>query len=124
MRLQDQPFRLLVVLLEHAGQVVTREELQRRIWPGNTFVDFDSSLRVAVRKLRDALGDDADQPMFIETIPKRGYRFLAQASPAAERRRGSVAVFIAAILAAAAGIAAFAEWDAVRRPPSATRTRW
>jgi len=129
-RVQDQPFRLLVVLLEHAGQVVTREELQHRIWPGNTFVDFDSSLRVAVRKLRDALGDDAERPMFIETIPKRGYRFLAQVSPptsrllvaapplpAADRRRGSAAMFIAAILAAAAGIAAFAEWG--RRPASA-----
>lgn len=75
-RLQDQPFRLLVVLLEHAGQVVTREEIQRRIWPENTFVDFDSSVRVALRKLRDALGDDADKPVYVETIPKRGYRFL------------------------------------------------
>jgi eukaryotic-like serine/threonine-protein kinase len=75
-RLQDQPFRLLVILLESAGQVVTREELRNRIWPHNTYVDFDSSLRVAVRKLREALGDDADSPAYVETIPKRGYRFL------------------------------------------------
>ena len=75
-RLQEQPFRLLVVLLENAGQVVTREELKNRIWEGTTFVDFDSSLRVAVRKLRDALGDEAENPHYVETIPKRGYRFL------------------------------------------------
>jgi DNA-binding winged helix-turn-helix (wHTH) protein/tetratricopeptide (TPR) repeat protein len=75
-RLQDQPFRLLVILLENAGQVVTREELRNRVWPDNTYVDFDSSLRVAVRKLREALGDDADKPVYVETIPKRGYRFL------------------------------------------------
>lgn len=75
-RLQDQPFRLLAILVERPGQVVTREELRNRIWPENTYVDFDSSLRVAVRKLREALGDDADSPVYIETIPKRGYRFL------------------------------------------------
>ena len=74
-RLQDQPFRLLVILLESAGQVVTREELQR-IWPHNTYVDFDSSLRVAVRKLREALGDDADSPAYVETDRKRGIGFF------------------------------------------------
>src|ERR1700740_1748063 len=78
-RLQDQPFRLLVILLENHGQVLTREEIRNRIWQENPYVDFDSSLRVAVRKLREALGDDADSPTYIETIPKRGYRFLAPA---------------------------------------------
>jgi eukaryotic-like serine/threonine-protein kinase len=78
-KLQEQPFRLLVVLLENAGHVVTREQIQNHIWQGNTFVDFDSSLRVAVRKLREALGDDAENPRYIETIPKRGYRFIAPA---------------------------------------------
>lgn len=78
-KLQEQPFRLLVILLENAGQVVTREQIQSRIWQGNTFVDFDGSLRVAMRKLREALGDDAENPRYIETIPKRGYRFLAPA---------------------------------------------
>lgn len=82
-RLQDQPFRLLVILVENAGQVVTREELQKQIWQSDTFVDFDSSLRVAVRKLREALGDDAESPRYIETIPKRGYRFLGPAIPLA-----------------------------------------
>jgi DNA-binding winged helix-turn-helix (wHTH) protein/tetratricopeptide (TPR) repeat protein len=78
--LQEQPFRLLVVLLESSGEVVTRAEIQSRIWEENTFVDFDSSLRVAVGKLRTALGDDAANPRYIETIPKRGYRFLGPAT--------------------------------------------
>jgi len=80
-KLQQQPFRLLVFLLENAGRVVTGEEIQRRIWQCNTFVDFDSSLRVAVRKMREALGDDAENPRYIETIPRRGYRFLVLAVP-------------------------------------------
>jgi len=75
-KLQEQPFRLLVVLLENAGEVVTRDDLRHRIWRDDTFVDFDSSLRVAVGKLREALGDDAESPRYVETIPKRGYRFL------------------------------------------------
>ena len=79
-RLQEQPFRLLVILLENAGDLVPRTEIQSRIWEGNTFVDFDSSLMVAVGKLRDALGDDAENPRYIETIPKRGYRFLGAAA--------------------------------------------
>jgi DNA-binding winged helix-turn-helix (wHTH) protein len=75
-RLQELPHRLLVALLENAGEVISREELRSRLWPDDTFVDFDSSLRVAVGKLREALGDNADDPRYIETIPKRGYRFL------------------------------------------------
>ena len=74
--MQEQPYRLLLVLLETPGEVVSREELRSRLWPGDTFVDFDGSLRVAVRKLREALDDNADNPRYIETIPKRGYRFL------------------------------------------------
>ncbi len=75
-RLQELPHRLLVALLEHPGEVVSREELRSRLWPGDTFVDFDSSLRVAVGKLREALDDNAEDPRYIETVPKRGYRFL------------------------------------------------
>jgi DNA-binding winged helix-turn-helix (wHTH) protein/tetratricopeptide (TPR) repeat protein len=75
-KLQEQPCRLLVALLENPGEVITREELRSRLWPEDTFVDFDGSLRVAVRKLREALDDNADDPRYIETIPKRGYRFL------------------------------------------------
>jgi eukaryotic-like serine/threonine-protein kinase len=76
-KLQEQPFRLLIVLLENAGDVVSREELRHRIWRDDIFVDFDGSLRVAVGKLREALGDNAENPRYVETIPKRGYRFLA-----------------------------------------------
>ena len=75
-KLQELPHRLLVALLENAGELVSREELRSRLWPDDTFVDFDSSLRVAVGKLREALDDNADDPRYIETIPKRGYRFL------------------------------------------------
>ncbi len=75
-KLQEQPCRLLVVLLENSGEVISREELRNRLWPQDTFVDFDGSLRVAVGKLREALDDHADDPRYIETIPKRGYRFL------------------------------------------------
>jgi DNA-binding winged helix-turn-helix (wHTH) protein/TolB-like protein len=75
-RLQEQPFRLLTVLLESAGEVVTREELRGRLWPADTFVDFDHRLAAAVSKLRDALADSAENPRFIETIGRRGYRFM------------------------------------------------
>jgi DNA-binding winged helix-turn-helix (wHTH) protein/Tol biopolymer transport system component len=76
-KLQDQPFQVLAMLLERPGEVVSREELQRRLWPADTFVDFDHSLNAAVKRLRDALGDSADNPRFVETLAKRGYRFLA-----------------------------------------------
>src|SRR5262249_44773816 len=79
-RLQDQPFRMLMLLLERPGQGVTREDLRERLWPENTFVEFDNGLNVAVRKIRDALGDDADNPRFVETVPRRGYRFIAPVS--------------------------------------------
>jgi Tol biopolymer transport system component/DNA-binding winged helix-turn-helix (wHTH) protein len=75
--IENQPFQILTILLEHAGEMATREELQKRLWPSHTFVDFDKSLNTAVKKLRYALGDSADNPTFIETIPRRGYRFIA-----------------------------------------------
>ena len=75
--LQEQPLRILAALLERPGDVVTREELCRRLWPGGTFVDFEHSLNAAVRRLRVALGDQADVPRFVETVHKRGYRFVA-----------------------------------------------
>ena len=77
-RLQEQPFLLLTVLLESAGEVVTREELRKRLWAEDTFVDFDHRLAVAVSKLRDALRDSAEKPTFVETVGRRGYRFLGQ----------------------------------------------
>jgi eukaryotic-like serine/threonine-protein kinase len=77
LKLQDQPFQVLAVLLEHPGDVVTREELQQKLWPSDTFVDFDTGLNSAIKKLRDALGDSAEEPRYIETLPRRGYRFIA-----------------------------------------------
>ena len=77
-RLQDQPFEILVILLEQPGGVVTREELRQRLWPTDTFVDFDHGLNNAINKLRDALNDSADAPRFIQTLPRRGYRFIAE----------------------------------------------
>ena len=77
LKLQDQPFQVLALLLEHAGDVVTREELRQRLWPADTFVDFDTGLNSAVKKLRDVLADSADAHRYIETIPRRGYRFIA-----------------------------------------------
>ncbi len=76
-KLRDQPFQILLLLLTHPGEVVSRDELQKRLWPADTFVDFDRGLNKAVNHLRDALGDSADSPRFIETLPKRGYRFIA-----------------------------------------------
>jgi TolB-like protein/tetratricopeptide (TPR) repeat protein len=76
-RLQDQPFEILTVLLERPGDVVTREELRQRLWPAGTFVDFEHSLNAAIKRLRAALGDDADNPRFVETLHRRGYRFIA-----------------------------------------------
>src|ERR1700677_1955842 len=77
-KLQDQPFKVLEILLERPGSLVTREELQTRIWPEETYGDFDHAVNVAVGKLRTALGDSADNPSFIETVPRRGYRFVAR----------------------------------------------
>jgi DNA-binding winged helix-turn-helix (wHTH) protein len=77
-KLQVQPFQVLAVLLERPGEVVTREEFEKRLWPGDTFVDFEHSLNTAIKKLRQALGDDKKKPRFVETLPKRGYRFIGK----------------------------------------------
>jgi TolB-like protein/DNA-binding winged helix-turn-helix (wHTH) protein/Tfp pilus assembly protein PilF len=76
-KLQDQPCQVLALLTERPGELVTREELQKRLWPNYTFVDFDHGVNIAINKLRDALGDSAEHPRFIETLPRRGYRWLA-----------------------------------------------
>jgi DNA-binding winged helix-turn-helix (wHTH) protein/Tol biopolymer transport system component len=76
-KLQEQPFQVLAALLEHPGKIVTREELRSKLWPEDTFVDFDHSLNAAIKRLRDALGESADTPVFIETLARRGYRFIA-----------------------------------------------
>ena len=84
LKLQEQPFQVLTLLLQCRGEVVTREELRQRLWPADTFVDFDHSLNTAINKLRDALGDTASNPRFIETLARRGYRFIAPLQAAAD----------------------------------------
>lgn len=126
-RLQEQPFQILQALLEHPGRVVTREELQQRIWPSDTFVDFDRGLYNAIKRLREALGDSAENPRFIETLSRRGYRFIAAvngngsdaatevlprtaATPAASHKlRVSIALIgvVAVLLVAAVGVRKF-----------------
>jgi TolB-like protein/Flp pilus assembly protein TadD len=80
-KLQEQPFRLLVILLQHPGDIVTREELREQLWPADTFVDFDHGLNAAVKRLRDALGESAQSPVYIETLARRGYRFIQSTQP-------------------------------------------
>ena len=84
-KLRGQPFEVLAILLERPGEVVTREELQKRLWPDGAFVDFDHSLNTAINKIREALSDSAENPRFVETLSRRGYRFIA---PVEARGRG------------------------------------
>ena len=131
-RLQEQPFQVLAALLERPGEVVTREELQRRLWPDDTFVDFEHSLNVAINKLREALSDSASTPRYIETVPRRGYRFVGsiagrgsqEALPSAEpptaidrtpKRRWWIAAMLMVGVAAGLGAAAAIYWG---RAPS------
>src|SRR6266404_5263884 len=82
-RLQAQPFQLLALLLQNSGEVVSRDEICSELWPADTFVDFEHSLDAAVNKIREALGDSAENPKYIETLPKRGYRFIGKIKPEA-----------------------------------------
>ncbi len=124
-KLQEQPFHVLTVLLQRPGEVVTREELRNQNWPADTFVDFDNSLNTAINKLREALGDSADNPRFIETLPRRGYRFIAPVTgvdgtargsasevSAAARTRSRKIVVTVAVVVLAAGIAGGLVWRA------------
>ena len=107
-KVQQQPMQVLAALLQKAGEVVTREELRAGIWPADTFVDFEHSLNTAIKKLRKALGDSADRPRYIETLPRRGYRFLrevevAEGAPRAVAKSGSSLAGKTFVLAAEAG---------------------
>jgi eukaryotic-like serine/threonine-protein kinase len=120
-KLQEQPFHILTVLLQQPGEVVTREELRSKNWPSDTFVDFDNSLNTAINKLRDALGDSADSPRFIETLPRRGYRFIAQVTavdrqpiPTVNLRAAGIPLW--KIAAAAAAVLAVATAGVLLRP--------
>ncbi|MCP5118006.1 MAG: hypothetical protein GY953_44895, partial [bacterium] len=131
-RLQEHPFRLLAILLERPGEVVTREEIQKRLFPEDTFVEFDHSVNTAIQKIRQALGDSATHPRFVETLPRRGYRFVApvegilaeQPPPPAKHRRPVLVVVVVAValLAAAALIAAMVAWFTARRTPKTPLT--
>jgi cholera toxin transcriptional activator len=88
-RLQEQPFQVLTALLQNAGQVVTRDYLRETIWPADTFVDFDHSLNTAVNKIRESLGDSASNPRFVETLARRGYRFIAPVAAAAHTQHNN-----------------------------------
>jgi DNA-binding winged helix-turn-helix (wHTH) protein len=85
-RLQEQPFQIMRLLLARPGALVTRDEMRSRLWPDGTFVDFEHSLNAAVKRLRAALGDDARAPRYIETLPRRGYRWIDAAIPLDTRR--------------------------------------
>jgi TolB-like protein/DNA-binding winged helix-turn-helix (wHTH) protein/tetratricopeptide (TPR) repeat protein len=131
-KLQDQPFRVLAVLVERAGQVVTREEFRQRVWPSNVYVDFDQGLNNAIKKVREALGDSADSPRLIETVARHGYRFIAPVDTAPPRaaeprfqpglrpRRRALLIGLAAALLAAGG---YWTWHqlAERVPPSSEK---
>lgn len=106
-KLHGQPFQVLALLLERPGEVVTREEIRQRIWPGDTFVDFDHGLNKAVNKLREALGDTADSPRFVETLPRRGYRFIEPMSPSAVPAAPTIEPLLAIPRGAARGIFIF-----------------
>ena len=110
-KLQEKPFQLLCTLLQHPGEVVTREELRERLWPADTFVVFDDNLNTAIKKLREALGDTAEHPRFVETLPRHGYRFIAAVESADGPSRptaGLRLVWIASLAFVALVVVAFA----------------
>lgn len=108
-RLQEQPLQALLMLIEHAGDLVTREELQRHVWRDETFVDFDHGLNSIVNRLRDALGDSAENPVFIETLPRRGYRFLAPVVAVSQPTAADTAVESPPPVSSASGTAVVAD---------------
>jgi TolB-like protein/DNA-binding winged helix-turn-helix (wHTH) protein/Flp pilus assembly protein TadD len=140
-RLQEQPFQILRLLLTRPGEVVTREEVRRALWPGDTFVDFDMGLNSAIKRLRDALQDSADHPRYVETLPRRGYRFIAPLEPppdvagapapdAAWRRkrlplRSRLVIVSAAAAVVCGGLAASTAWLHFRggSPPASAPIR-
>lgn len=129
-RLQDQPFQVLLYLVQRAGETVSREELQQAVWPADTFVDFDHGVNTAIKKIRAALGDSADNPTFIETLPRKGYRFIApvssgvgvptaEAAPAAPAVPGPGWVVPAAVVVGLMIAAVVATWWMGRGPAGA-----
>src|SRR5690348_17254083 len=126
-KVQEQPFHVLTILLQRPGEVVTREELRNQNWPPDTFVDFDNSLNTAINKLREALGDSADNPRFIETLPRRGYRFLAPVTSADGNKPSAVSpdirsntqlwkIALTAVAVLVLAVAGGLVWHSRRRP--------
>jgi len=140
--LSEKPLQLLAALLENPGELVTREDLKRRLWSSDTFVDFDLSLNKTVNRLREALGDSADQPRYVETLPKRGYRFIgpvdwngrqsqdliaeATVSPSSRQKTGRPLLFkrlVAIVLALSAGLIVAIVIRKLRQYPSFPKIR-
>src|SRR6266849_512545 len=126
-KLQEQPLQVLAALLERPGEMVTREELRSKLWPADTFVDFDHGLNAAIKRLRDALGESADAPVFIETLARRGYRFIApvngssapgriEIAPAPERSKSFFLIHRIAIACLASIVVAVLVWAMWRLP--------
>jgi len=126
-KLQEQPFHVLALLLQRPGQVVTRDELQQALWPADTFVEFDRGLNTAIKKIRQTLGDSADTPQFIETLPRQGYRFICsvavESDQVAPRSRRESRMRIGVLAGAgilAVGLSAFWATAIVRRTPASS----
>src|SRR5690242_3872193 len=127
-RIQEKPFLMLAFLLERSGDVVTREELRERLWPSDTFVEFDDNLNSTVKRVREALGDTADRPRYIQTVPKRGYRFIPpveavypegtkESVPSTASPRSAKTVYMAVAAAAVLAVAGFASYLKFRPVP-------
>ena len=121
LRVQKQPFEILRVLVQRPGEIVTREELRAEIWSADTFVDFDNSLNTSINKLRDVLGDTSSSPRFIETVPRRGYRFIAPVGHSDVSRPVAVPSPPTPITAAPTGKPIRWRWPSCMPPPSAAR---
>ena len=124
-KLQDQPFQVLTLLLKQPGEVVSREELRSQLWGSDTFIDFDNGLNTSINKLREALGDSADSPRFIETLPRRGYRFIAplesrQQPGETAPSRGSRSKWLVIASFACIGALAIAAYSYFHRVPKLT----
>jgi DNA-binding winged helix-turn-helix (wHTH) protein len=89
LKLQPQPFKLLVLLVRRAGNLVSREDIKRELWPDGTFVDFDQSVNFSIKQVRDVLGDSAERPLYLETVPKRGHRFIAPTASGRDTHRAA-----------------------------------
>ena len=128
LKLQEQPLQVLALLLEHPGDLVTRSDIRSRLWPADTFVDFDNSLNAAVNRLREALGDSAENPRFVETVPRRGYKFIAPVvvggvSVGERFRWGGQPRIVAGVAAIVLALAVAGVWGAWRARPAALPPR-